>query len=68
MTTVTVSPKFQIVIPKEIHEAMNIIPGQKVEFIAYKNRIAVIPLRPMKKMRGFLKGIETEVPREGGRV
>lgn len=68
MTTVSVSQKFQIVIPKAIREAIGIISGQKFEFIAYKNRIALIPLRPMKKMRGFLKGIETEVPREGGRV
>ena len=49
MTTVSVSQKFQIVIPKAIREAIGIISGQKFEFIAYKNRIALIPLRPMKK-------------------
>lgn len=68
MTSVTVSPKYQIVIPKEIRESMGIVSGQKVQITSYQGRIEVIPLRPMKEMRGFLKGIDTTVTREEDRV
>lgn len=68
MTSVTVSPKYQIVIPKEIRESMGIVSGQKVQMMSYQGRIEVIPLKPMKEMRGFLKGIETTVLREEDRV
>lgn len=68
MTSVTVSPKYQIVIPKEIRESMGIVPGQKVRITPYQGRIEVIPLKPIKEMRGFLKGIDTTVLREDDRV
>jgi AbrB family looped-hinge helix DNA binding protein len=68
METVTVSPKFQVVIPKEMREALKLTPGQKVQALLYENRIELIPVRPIKKMRGFLKGIDTTVVREGDRV
>ncbi len=68
MTSVSVSPKFQIVIPKAIREALNIRPGQKVQVIQYQNRIELIPIMPIERARGFLKGIDTSVPREGDRV
>ena len=68
MTAVTISPKFQVVIPKEIRESMKIQSGQKVQMISYGNRIELIPIKPMKKMRGFLKGINTDVPRDADRV
>jgi len=68
MTLVTVSPKYQIVIPKEIRESMGIVSGQKVQIMSYQGLIEVIPLKPMKEMRGFLKGIETTVHREEDRV
>ena len=68
MTTVTISPKFQVVIPKGIRESLNLAPGQKVQAIVYENRIELIPQRPMKKMRGFLKGLDTVVPREDDRA
>jgi len=64
----TISPKFQVVIPKGIRELLKLAPGQKVQAIAYENRIELIPQRPMKAMRGFLKGIDTDVPREDNRV
>ncbi len=66
--TVTISPKFQVVIPKDVREAMHLRSGQKVEILRYDNRIELIPLRPMSRMRGFLKGIKTDVPRESDRV
>lgn len=68
MTTVTVSPKYQVVIPKAIREALNIQPGQKVQVVRYQNRIELIPIRPIKSARGFLKGIDTSVERENDRV
>ena len=68
METVTISPKFQVVIPKVIRESLRLAPGQKVHAIAYENRIELIPQRPMKKMRGFLKGVDTDVRREDDRA
>jgi AbrB family looped-hinge helix DNA binding protein len=68
MTAVTVSPKFQVVIPKEIRDSMGIISGQKIQMLTYGNRIELIPIKPMSKMKGFLKGIDTEVPREKDRL
>ena len=68
MNTVTVSPKFQVVIPKEIRETMKIKSGQKIQMITYGDRIELIPIKPMKEMRGFLKGIDTDVARDSDRV
>jgi AbrB family looped-hinge helix DNA binding protein len=68
VSVVTVSPKFQVVIPLEIREAMGLKPGQKVQALRYQNRIEFIPVRSMRSMRGFLKGINTDVPRDGDRV
>ena len=68
MTTVTVSPKFQVVIPLAIREALGIRPGQKVQAIQYHDRIELIPDRPMRKGRGMLKGIDTSVPRDDDRL
>ena len=68
METVTLSPKFQVVIPKGIRERLNLAPGQKIQVIVYGDRIELIPVRPIKEMRGFLKGLDTRVDREGDRV
>jgi len=68
MTAVTVSPKFQVVIPKEIRESMGIVSGQKVQVMTYQNRIELIPLKPMKELRGLLKGIDTDVERDSDRL
>jgi AbrB family looped-hinge helix DNA binding protein len=68
MDTVTVSPKYQIVIPKSVRSALRLSPGQKVQVVSYDNRIELIPVRPARRMRGFLDGIDTEVPREDDRV
>ena len=68
MTSVTVSPKYQVVIPKDVRDSMGIVSGQKIQILTYQNRIELIPIRPMKKMRGFLKGIDTSVKRDKDRV
>lgn len=68
MLTVTVSPKYQVVIPKQIREALKLKPGQKMQVIEYDNRIELIPDRSISELRGFLKGIDTEFKRERDRV
>ena len=68
MPTVTVSPKFQVVIPKDVRESMGIVSGQKVQVLTYQNRIELIPIRPMKRLRGSLKGIATSVGGDNDRV
>ncbi len=68
MSIVTISPKFQVVIPQRIREALGLEPGQKVQAILYENRIEFIPLRPTKSMRGFVRGIDTRVVRGRDRV
>lgn len=68
MQTVIVSPKYQIVIPKAVRETLKLKPGQKMRVIEYDNRIELIPDREITELRGFLKGINTEVVREGDRV
>ncbi len=65
---VKVSPKYQIVIPQNIRESLHIHPGEKAQVIQYENRIEFIPIRPIKKMRGFLKGINTDISREKDRI
>ena len=68
MTSVTVSPKYQVVIPKSVRESMGIVSGQKIQMLTYGDRIELIPIKPMKELRGFLKGIETSVNREKDRL
>ena len=68
METVSVTSKFQIVIPKAIREDLNIRSGQQLQIIQYEDRIELIPIKAMREMRGFLKGIDTTVERESDRV
>jgi len=68
MTSVTISPKFQVVIPKEIREALDLKVGQQVQAIPYDGRVEFIPVRPIRSMRGFLSGIDTTVERDEDRL
>ena len=67
MNTVTISPKFQVVIPKDIREALALRPGQRIQAIAYEGRIELIPITPPRQLRGFLSGLDTSVEREDDR-
>ena len=67
MDVVTISPKFQVVIPRTVRERLNLSPGQKVQALVYDGRVELIPLRPAKALRGFLKGIDTTVARDADR-
>jgi AbrB family looped-hinge helix DNA binding protein len=68
MDTVTVSPKYQVVIPKNIRDALQLRPGQKMKVIEYNGRIELIPDRDISDLKGFLKGINTDFIREGDRL
>lgn len=67
MNAVTVSPQFQIVIPQEVCDQVHLEAGQQMQVIAYDGRIELIPLQSPIHLRGFLKGIDTSVPREADR-
>jgi len=68
MTIVTISPKYQVLIPKEIRQKLKLKPGQKLQIIELDDRIEFIPLKNIKEARGFLRGINTEIEREGDRI
>lgn len=68
MATVTLSSKFQIVIPKDIRETMNLDSGIKLEIVPYSHRIELIPLQPLSALKGSLKGINTTIKREKDRI
>ncbi len=68
MNTVKLSPKYQVVIPRDVRENLHLIPGQMMQVIAYGTRIELMPSKDIKEMRGFLKGIDTIVSREEDRL
>ncbi len=68
METVTISPKFQIVIPQKIRESMGLKSGEKAGVISFRNRIEVIPVRNIRALRGYLRGINTAFVRETDRL
>lgn len=64
MDTVTVSPKFQVVIPKEVRERLGIRPGEKLQILSFDNRLEFVRVRPMREMRGFLRGLDPTFVRD----
>ena len=68
MNTVTVSPKYQVVIPLEIRRELGLKPGEKLRMIRFQDRVELVPVRTIKSMRGFLKDIDTQIERESDRV
>lgn len=68
MHTVTVSPKYQVVIPKNIRMSLKLRPGQKMKVVEYDGRIELIPDRNISELKGFLKGINTDFEREKDRI
>ncbi len=68
MQSVIVSPKYQVVIPKNVRESLKLRPGQRMQVVEYAGRIELIPEREIKELRGFLKGINTEFKREEDRL
>lgn len=68
MATLTLSPKYQVVIPREVRERLALEPGEKIHVFVHAGRIDLVPVRKLAKLRGFLKGIDTDVPREPDRA
>jgi len=68
METVKVSPQFHVVFPRKIRESLGIRPGQRLQVLVYEGRVELIPLREMKEMRGFVRGIDTRVQRDQDRL
>lgn len=68
MQAVTVSPKFQVVIPQAVREAMGLRAGVRLQVVHFENRIELIPVRSSKSLRGSLRGIDTSVPRDHDRT
>lgn len=68
MNTVTISPKYQIVIPKELRESLHLLPGEKLHVFSYQNRLEFVPIKDIKKMRGFLQGMDTVIKRDPDRT
>ncbi|MCW7468782.1 AbrB/MazE/SpoVT family DNA-binding domain-containing protein [Leptospira kanakyensis] len=68
MGKVTVSPKFQVVIPKEIREQIGVKAGMKLEIITIGNRMELIPIEPIKKLKGLLSGMDRKLDRDGDRI
>lgn len=68
MPIVTVSPKYQVVIPREIRESLGLEPGQKVQAFEYEGRVEFVPVRPAKSLRGFVRGMDTTVKRDRDRA
>jgi AbrB family looped-hinge helix DNA binding protein len=67
MDVVTISPKYQVVIPRSVRERLQLEPGQKVQAIVYGDRVELIPLRTARSLRGFVRGIDTDVDRDADR-
>ncbi len=68
MSAVTLSPKYQLIIPPVIRAAFKLKPGQRIEVVAYEGRISLVPVGPMRRLRGLTPGLDTAVPRDGDRV
>ena len=68
METVTVSSKYQVVIPRSVREVLGIQPGQQVQVIPYADRIEIVPVRPTRELRGVLSGLENTFERETDRL
>ncbi len=67
MTIVTISSRYQIVIPRDVRDRLELRPGQKVQALPFKGRVELIPLEPIETACGFVRGIDTTVPRDGDR-
>ena len=68
MDTVTISPKFQVVIPQAVREALKLTPGEKMRVLHFGNRVELLRVRDAKELRGLLAGMNTAIERDTDRV
>ncbi|MCX5717410.1 MAG: AbrB/MazE/SpoVT family DNA-binding domain-containing protein [Nitrospirae bacterium] len=64
MATTTISPKYQVVIPKDVREKLHLKSGQKMTVVTKGGVVYLIPEKPVESFRGFLKGMDTRNIRE----
>jgi len=67
METVRISRKFQVVIPRSAREGLHLRPGQRLSVFVYDGRLEFVPIRPIREMRGFARGMDTTIEREKDR-
>ena len=68
MHTVTISPKYQVVIPQAVREALKLTPGEKMRVLQFGNRVELIRVRDTRELRGLLVGMDTIIERDADRV
>ncbi len=68
MNTVTVSPKFQVVIPLAVRQRMKLRAGEKLAVVEFNGGLRLMPLRPAAELRGIARGINTTVDDEPERA
>jgi AbrB family looped-hinge helix DNA binding protein len=68
MSTVTVSPKFQVVIPLEVRQRMRLQPGAKLSVVEFNGGLRLMPVQPPSALRGIARGIATDIVREPDRA
>lgn len=68
MAIVTISARYQVVIPRDVRERLELKPGQKVQALPFKGRVELIPLGPIEGARGLVRGIDTSAPRDEDRT
>ena len=67
MDVVTVSPKFQVVVPKRVRSAIGLKAGQKLMMLVVDGQVRLVPIRAAKALRGLLKGTGATFEREPDR-
>lgn len=68
MSIITVSSKYQIVIPKEVRESLHIKPGQKLQALVVGGSVQLVPVEPIRGLKGFLGGVENDFTRDEDRL
>ena len=64
MKAVTISHRHQVTIPKKIRDRLRLEPGQQLQALAYGDRVELIPVRSARSLRGFLRGIDSQIERD----
>jgi AbrB family looped-hinge helix DNA binding protein len=64
MEAVTISSKYQVVIPKDVRKKFNLKPGQKIAFIPFNGTLRVVIVPPIEEAYGMLAGMDTDDIRE----
>lgn len=67
MNTVTVSPKFQVVIPLDVRRRMQLQPGAKLMVVEFNGGLRLLPLKPPAALRGIARGVGTDIDSEPDR-